>query len=737
MAAKKKNKFFDKILTQNERVVAVDVGSRYVKIAVLHKRKDVIETAALDAEPIPYLSARGDITPAQVSAALATLLERNNIKNASFISLLPLEFVSVKRFEVPSISAEQIKQIVPFEAEKHLPFSLDRAVMDFDFLPLDEGDSLPDSAADLPEPTSEKAKDARKAAEKMEASGRKSVVTLAAVRRAVIPKFLELCNVKGCRQNAIDVNAFALYNSLVFSLRNNPADSLGGDDVLIDIGALRTEMILLSAENQELLFTRSISFGGDAVTDALANKLNVSFEEAEKIKCEDWENTASKAIAKNFDDIFDTLVSQISKSLKYIKKTGLSEKQKVVWLTGGTASVPGFVEFLEEKLAMPVRVFNPLPFVNAEQTKFPPQIFAAAIGGALRMIGETKIKIDLLPVDITKLQQIAIRKKRFIQLGIAAGVILSILLLIFSAKILFTNIERRRLKAEYLKISPEALKVDSLEKRNETLRIAVEKMEGLTDRKTSWTQVLKIIADSMSSNIWIDSISVDKKNYLTINANSIGMDYIAFKNKLNASIRFNDVQIVNSQKDRSGKFKSFKLRCKVIPDYKYTEEFERLRKELFEKLHSLSGDSGDAEISKVEDTNNVTKITGAKAETAITNTANVLTNAASSHAAPPAPPVKKPKKEPIFVPKPKEKPIVVPKPLKKPRKSVAPLSAASDIGAPVTKESIADISNQVEKLKLEIKKSGKNIEKELNKLPPKLQKLILEKRKKALMKDTE
>ena len=581
---KKKSKSFSKFLAQGEHVVAIDVGSRYVKIAVLHKRKDVIETTILDAEPIPYLSARGDITPEQVASALSSVLERNNIKNVSFISMLPLEFVNVKRFEVPSVSEKQINQIVPFEAEKHLPFSVDRAVIDFDFLPIGDEDSLPDENPNISDPTSEKAIEAKKIADALENSGKKSVVTLAAVRKAIIPKFLELCNVKGCRQKAIDVTAFALYNSLSFSLQKNPPDPDNGDIVLIDIGARRTEMIVVSAKTGELLFTRSIKFGGDAITNAIASKLNFPFEEAERIKCDKWDNTGLTLGSDEYNNILNPLIDQLEKSLRYINKTELSDLQSLIWLSGGASATPGIVDYFESKLNSQVRIFNPLPFVNAKKASPPSQIFSSVIGGALHMINETKLNIDLLPVDITKQQQLAVRKKRFIQLGIGAVVIVGLLLSIFGVKVLLTDLERRRLRSEYKRVTPEALKVDSLEKRNDTLRIAVNKMEGLTDRKTSWSNVLKTLSDSMSSNIWVNKLSVDKKNYLTVDAHSIGNDYINFKNKLNSSIRFGDVQIINEQNDRSGKFKTFKLRCKVIPDYKFSEEKDKL----LEKLRAIN-----------------------------------------------------------------------------------------------------------------------------------------------------
>jgi len=699
---KKKSKFLSNFLTPNEHVVAIDVGSRYVKIAVLHKRKDVIETTILDAEPIPYLSARGDITPEQVSSALATVLDRNNIKNASFISMLPLEFVSVKRFEVPSVSAKQINQIVPFEAEKHLPFSVERAVIDFDFIPIGDTNSLPGDSPDILDPTSEKAIEAKKAADALESSGNKSVVTLAAVRQAVIPKFLELCNVKGCRQSAIDVTAFALYNSLSFSLRNTPPTPDLSDIILIDLGARRSEMIVVSPETGELLFTRSISFGGDAVTNVIALKLNFPFEEAERIKCEKWEKTGITPGNEEYNNAFEPLVLQLGKSLRYIKKSKLSPEQSVIYLSGGASATPGIVEYFQSKFDLPVKILNPLPLVNAKKTNKPPQIFTSVIGGALKMIDEKKLDVDLLPVDITKLQQLAIRKKRFIQLGIMAAVIMTILLSIFGVKVLLTDLERRRMRAEYKRIAPEALKVDSLEKRNETLRIAVSKMEGLTDRKTSWSVVLKTLADSMSSNIWVNKLSVDKKNYLTIDAYSIGMDYINFKNQLDGSIRFDDVQIVSEQNDRSGKFKIFKLRCKVIPDYKYGEEFNSMREELLGKLRSLSSD----DVEKVEEINKSTLAVNqpvAKEEKAEINA-----------------PVKETKSANIIMPP--------------PAKYEPQVSNAITNSLPFTKENLAVISNQLEKVKSELKISAEAINKDIyekvKKYPPALQKLNIEKQQK-------
>ena len=122
------NDILNKILTSSERLIAVDAGSRMVKIVEFRKNKEGFEPVLFDAEPVSFVSERGDITPEQIRRTLETVLNRNGIKNGSFISILPYEFAIMKRFKVPSVSREQIKKIVPFESEKFLPFSLDRGV---------------------------------------------------------------------------------------------------------------------------------------------------------------------------------------------------------------------------------------------------------------------------------------------------------------------------------------------------------------------------------------------------------------------------------------------------------------------------------------------------------------------------------------------------------------------------------------------------------------------------------
>ncbi len=577
------NEILNKILTSSERLIAVDAGSRMVKIVEFRKNKEGFEPVLFDAEPVSFVSERGDITPEQIRRTLEIVLNRNGIKNGAFISILPYEFAIMKRFKVPSVSREQIKKIVPFESEKFLPFSLDRGVLDFDFSPI-EDENLPE------QPLPETNKDGQP-----QVSGKKSMVTIVAARKAFIPKFLNLFKIKGCKQKAIDVSSFALYNSVSYFFKKNPPDAKADDIVVIDIGARRTELILVSAKNDELLFARDLKVGGDILTEFIVSKENISFEQAEKNKCEKWLNTVLNK-KDSFEEAINPLIENLNKTIKFILASKTSEKIGQIWLTGGGADIPGIVELIQSKLEIDVSKFDTAKLVGAKPVTISPSIFGFAVGSALRMVDEAKTTIDLLPVDIAKLQLQALRQKRLIQLGIVVGFIAVLSAFVFGINVLWTSFQVNTLKNKFEKLAPYIQHAESLEKRNAQLKDAVENMVELTDRKTSWSQVFQTISGYTDSNIWITSLSVNKKNRLTINAQCIGTTYIDFKNKLMNSLRFQDLIVgaVTKKDQRVGRetipIRIFKLDCDVLPDYKYQELLSDLKKRVLSKRsNSKSG----------------------------------------------------------------------------------------------------------------------------------------------------
>ena len=575
-----------KLIEPADRILAVDVGSRFVKIALLRRRKEGFGVSALDAERIPYVSSRGDITPVQVKEALQTVLQRNGLKSGSFISILPREFCTIKRFELPSADRAQIEQMVPFEAEKHLPFAIERAVFDFHMQPLGAAEIAEpeeEAAAEPPAAETEQQESARKTAEAMAAAGGSSVITLAAVRQAVINRLLELLQLRGFRQHAITVAPFALYNAFNYWARSEGV-ALSGDTAMIDIGARRTEVIVIAAETGELVFSRALAFGGDKLTEHIAREQELSFEEAERVKCERWDETCFYAAPRQLEELLSPFVEQVRTTLNFIVRQGLSSGIGAVWLAGGTANVPGLADRLHGALDVPVTLFDPVSAIGGGgRAAVPASSLSAVIGAALRTVDRARMVIDLLPVDVTKLQAQAQRLRRLMQLGIAAAVIVVLGLGVFGARVLMASIERRQLFAELRRLIPAEERVKQFEERNEVLRVAVQDMAELTETRTSWSRVFQSIADCMGSNVWIKKITVNRRNQMTLDAGSLGVnDLIDFKNAMDGSARFDNVEVGNEARQQQGNivFRQFRLTCDVLPDYRYYERLDALKRQL-------------------------------------------------------------------------------------------------------------------------------------------------------------
>jgi len=154
---------------------------------------------------------------------------------------------------------------------------------------------------------------------------------------------------------------------------------------------------------------------------------------------------------------------------------------------------------------------------------------------------------------------------------LVALLILGIAVLISNAKVETKNKELRSKLTE-------TKKVDALEKRNQQLQKAVNDIEGVISRKTSWNSVLAGISSCMTSNLWITSIGVDKNNTMTVEGYSRNADYLLFEENMQRQLRFENV-IVPSEKTMYQyglQVHYFKLTCDILPDYKYNEKLRNL-----------------------------------------------------------------------------------------------------------------------------------------------------------------
>jgi len=575
MAQTKKKKSITNLLSGGEKTVALDIGSRYVKLAILQRKKNGVAAKQLDQMAIPFTSSRGDVTPEAVKETVKQLLQRNRIKDTGVLSVMSRDFVTVSHLELPSTDREQIKQMLVFEAESHLPFAMERAITAFDFKPIEPPKAEPKEGEEAP----------------AEPAPVMSKVVFAAVRQALIPKFLELHSQKGLKQTAIQVSSFTIFNLYDYLKREGKIPETEGDTLIIEMGARRTEFILVNRKG-ELVFTRNVEKGGDDLTMFLAGEEGVSFEEAEQRKIKNWEETKLNDPGELLRAM-EGINAELDKTIRFLKNRGLSENITQVCVSGGAAARPEVCRALSAPLGIDAPLYlNGLEAIEAKGKDLFGPSFSAVLGAALAQIDEAAIYIDLLPVDVVKLQLLAMRRKMLIKLAIGVAAVALIALLILGIAVLISNAKVEAKNKELKSKLTETKKVDALEKRNQQLQKAVNDIEGVISRKTSWNSVLAGISSCMTSNLWITSIGVDKNNTMTVEGYSRNADYLLFEENMQKQLRFENV-IVPSEKTMYQyglQVHYFKLTCDILPDYKYNEKLRNLLNQSApEKTNVLGG----------------------------------------------------------------------------------------------------------------------------------------------------
>ncbi len=100
--------------------------------------------------------------------------------------------------------------------------------------------------------------------------------------------------------------------------------------------------------------------GGNQYTDALQKELDLSYEDAERLKKgEAIAGVNEENRATILRSVSDILILEIQKTFDFFRATATGENIQHIYLAGGTARVPGLMDLLREEFALPVEELYP------------------------------------------------------------------------------------------------------------------------------------------------------------------------------------------------------------------------------------------------------------------------------------------------------------------------------------------------------------------------------------------
>jgi type IV pilus assembly protein PilM len=342
-------------------LVGLDLGSSAVKAIELKPVGKGYKVTAFGSEPIPPDSIVDGaiIDGAAVVAAVRRLFESRKIKTKEVAASLSGNAVIVKKISLPVMTEAELAESIYWEAEQYIPFDIQDVNLDYQILDgRDSGKGTMD-------------------------------VLLVAAKNEKIADYTGVIGQAGRTAVVIDVDAFALQNAYE---ANYGADA-DGVVVLLNAGASATNINILSGEQS--VFTRDISIGGNAYTEALQKELSLPFEQADQLKRGQTVNGTTYEDARPvLRAVTENVMLEIQKTFDFFKATAASDRINRIVISGGASRAEAFGEMLADRFEAPVESFDPFKKISFDAGKFNADVTevaataAVAVGLALRRAGD-------------------------------------------------------------------------------------------------------------------------------------------------------------------------------------------------------------------------------------------------------------------------------------------------------------------------------------------------------------
>jgi len=340
--------------------LGIDIGSSSVKVLEAHETSGalIVTGAGYGALPPTAVQNNTIVEPERVAEVIAATLNRLNPRTREAVTVIPAPAVIVKKVVLPVQNLQSLESAVMVEASHLIPENLENVNIDFQVL-----DWVDD--------------------------GSKAEVLIVGAKKDIISSYVNAVAGAGLETVIVDVDHFALEN--MFELNY---DAPAGKPVgLIDIGARFTSINIL--EDGRSTFTGDVPAGGAEFNEVLMRQLGVSFEEAERLKgggqVRDFGPVEAEPLLAS---VTEFLIEEIQRNLSFFWTAATEEPLAGIYISGGAAAVPGFVEQLSQRIGVPVELVDPFRRVgvdgraNQEIIEQNGPAFAVCVGLATRRLGD-------------------------------------------------------------------------------------------------------------------------------------------------------------------------------------------------------------------------------------------------------------------------------------------------------------------------------------------------------------
>lgn len=288
------------------------------------------------------------VDPKEIATALKPLLTKppfGKITAARVATALPVSKVFTRVLELPQMNPADLGQAVRLEAEQYIPVPLPDLYIDYEVI---------------------------------ETGTEHNEVLMVAAPRAIVDSYMKLFDLMNLEVAMIDSSMAATTRAIV------AATAIDKPTLVVDIGS---DSIDLTVHDKVIRLTDTVAMGGDLLTAQLVKDLGIKAEQANEIKYKFGVGPSGlqPKVVASLGAPLKKMCDEVRRVLKFYQDRG-AQKRKIEQLivSGGSASMPGFLEYMAAQINLPVLVASPWDRLETKHvpavTAFDAPIYTTAIG---------------------------------------------------------------------------------------------------------------------------------------------------------------------------------------------------------------------------------------------------------------------------------------------------------------------------------------------------------------------
>lgn len=318
-------------LRRSEPLFGMDIGHSSLKVMQLeagagrNKTPLVIGYGSSHRYAVDSISEGVIVDYKALSEALHDLFEHRlagMISTRKVACTIPMSHSFSRPLKLPAMDDDDLRQAVHLEAEQYIPVAAEDLYIDYDVVRRDE----------------------------------KNIdVLVVATPKKIVDSYMKFLQSMGLDPVALEPTMNA--TSRIFGMADPAHDQ---PTVLIDFGAEATD---IAVYDKTLFVNSTVQGGSNTMINLIAQTLNVSREEAFKVKNEEGLKLSGhlRDIGKAVRPTLDNLIREVHKIIRYYDDRVAVGERKIsqAIMTGGGANMPGLSDYLANELGIPVRMMDP------------------------------------------------------------------------------------------------------------------------------------------------------------------------------------------------------------------------------------------------------------------------------------------------------------------------------------------------------------------------------------------